>query len=329
VVTPNYGYSFTPTSFVFKWDRSATGPSNVTLRSSIDSFVADLGSVTGMVSGGAATTTDRTITITGLTNISASTTFRIYGYGATATSGTGGFDCANGSTTVNVVLNGTTASTATNWTGLTNSSWTNLGNWTAGVPNQNSDVWALGSPNAPVITGNVNINSLRIDGTTLTVSSGSNLTITNGILNQSGTLIIENNANLIQVNNVSNYGAGPTIVKRTGSLLTRNEYTIWSSPMFEHNLLAFSPVTLPTRFYNYNEADNEYNVVAGVSSAPFTRGAGYLIRMPDSNVLAGYNTGAANMRYEGVFTGLVNNGDISKPMQYSGPASGYNMVGNP
>ena len=38
IVTPNGGFSFTPTSLVFTWDRSATGPSSVTLRSSADGF---------------------------------------------------------------------------------------------------------------------------------------------------------------------------------------------------------------------------------------------------------------------------------------------------
>jgi DNA/RNA endonuclease YhcR with UshA esterase domain len=106
VVAPNAGFSFTPTSFVFRWDRSGTGPSSVTLRSSADGFTADLGTLTGLISGGASTTTDRTITITGLTNLTTATTFRLYGYGATATGGTGGFDTnASG---VNVQLNGTT-----------------------------------------------------------------------------------------------------------------------------------------------------------------------------------------------------------------------------
>jgi hypothetical protein len=104
IVTPNSGASFTPSSFVFTWDRTATtGPSSVTLRSSADSFTSDLGSVTGMASG--AITTSRTITISGLTNLSSATTFRLYGYAGTATTGTGGFDI--GTNTVNVQLNGT------------------------------------------------------------------------------------------------------------------------------------------------------------------------------------------------------------------------------
>ena len=50
VVTPNAGFMFTPTSFDFIWDRSGTGPTGVTLRSSADGFTADLGSVTGLPS---------------------------------------------------------------------------------------------------------------------------------------------------------------------------------------------------------------------------------------------------------------------------------------
>ncbi len=104
IVTPNAGFTFTPTSLVFTWDRSGTGPSNVTLRSSADSFSTDLGSATGIVSAAFAS---NTITISGLTNLNTATTFRLYGYGATAAAGTGGFDANVAGD--NVILNGTTA----------------------------------------------------------------------------------------------------------------------------------------------------------------------------------------------------------------------------
>jgi trimeric autotransporter adhesin len=103
IVKPNAGVSFTPTSLVFIWDFSGTGPKNVTLRSSNDNFTADLGTLSAMT---ASTSAFKTITISGLTNITAATTFRLYGYGATATAGTGGFDCTTSLN--NVVLNGTT-----------------------------------------------------------------------------------------------------------------------------------------------------------------------------------------------------------------------------
>jgi len=104
-VTPNAGFSFTATSFVFSWDRSNTGPSNVTLRSSLDGYTANIGSVLAMP---VAISTGNTITISGISNITTAITFRLYGYGATLTTGTGGFDTA--SSVVNVQLNGTTSS---------------------------------------------------------------------------------------------------------------------------------------------------------------------------------------------------------------------------
>jgi hypothetical protein len=102
--TPTLGYMFTPTSFVFIWDRSSTGPSSVALRSSVDGFTSDLGVITGLSTAGASTTTIRTINISGLSGLSSATTFRLYGY--TSTGGTGGFDCASSQN--NVVLNGYT-----------------------------------------------------------------------------------------------------------------------------------------------------------------------------------------------------------------------------
>jgi Carboxypeptidase regulatory-like domain/Fibronectin type III domain/Protein of unknown function (DUF1533) len=105
VVTPNAGFSFTPTSFVFGWDHSGTGPGSLTLRSSVDNFATDLGTVTGLA---ASQTNGNTINISGLTALTSATTFRLYGYGATAAGGVGGFDTATNA--VNVVLNGSTAS---------------------------------------------------------------------------------------------------------------------------------------------------------------------------------------------------------------------------
>jgi predicted RNA-binding protein with TRAM domain len=100
IVTPNSGSVFTPTSFVFNWDKSSSGPQNVALRSSVDNFASDLGTIAPTAAIG----TSNTITISGLNNIATATTFRVYGYGGTATGGTGGFDV--GSDVVNVQLNG-------------------------------------------------------------------------------------------------------------------------------------------------------------------------------------------------------------------------------
>ncbi len=89
IVTPTGGATFSATSLDFTWDRSATGPSSVALRSSFDNFATDLGSVTNIIQSAFA---PNSITIAGLNNVAAATTFRLYGFGASATGGTGGFD---------------------------------------------------------------------------------------------------------------------------------------------------------------------------------------------------------------------------------------------
>jgi hypothetical protein len=297
----------------------------------------DYDQITNSATGGGFNLAGATLDVSGIYTPVIPTTVEILTTNATGTL-TGSFSSVVGLPLgwAVVYTNGTSGKVelvygTTTWTGTTNTDWATATNWTAGLPDEAKNVTIIATTNQPIIASNISIKSLTLNASTsLTVTSGFNLTAIDAIINENGgTLIIENNANLIQVNNVSNSGTGTTIINRTGNLLTRNEYTIWSSPVFGQNLLAFSPVTLPSRFYNYSEADNLYNIVAGVSSVPFTQGAGYLIRMPDSNVLAGYNTGDASVRYEGVFTGTANNGDITKSMEYSGVTNGYNMVGNP
>ena len=214
-----------------------------------------------------------------------------------------------------------TPAIATTWTGGTSTTWTDASNWSNGVPDATKDVTIGTGTFQPVIGSNVDINTLTINEfASLMVNSGYNLKVTDVITNIGGTLTIANNANLIQVNDVFNTGS--VTVNRTGNSLTRNEYTIWSSPVYNQNLLAFSPNTLQTRFYNYNETNNKFSVVSGLGGGiPFGVGSGYLIRMPDNWV--GTNA------YEGSFSGTPNNGNISKNVDYSGAAFGYNMVGNP
>ena len=166
VVTPNSGYSFTPTSLNFIWDFSGTGPKNLTLRSSVDNYTADLGTLSSMTAN---TSVFKTITISGLNTITTATTFRIYGYGATATGGTGGFDVASNG--VNVELNGTTASTGP--TSITSGDW-NV-----------SSTWSPGS--VPTSTDNVTISTAHTVYTSASLTRTGTTTVNGGFqLNEGG-----------------------------------------------------------------------------------------------------------------------------------------------
>jgi hypothetical protein len=64
--------------------------------------------------------------------------------------------------------------------------------------------------------------------------------------------------------------------------------------------------------------------VSSPSDTPFATAAGYLIRMPDTDALY-----PAVINYQGVFTGVPNNGDVPVTLNYVDATHGYNMVGNP
>ena len=201
--------------------------------------------------------------------------------------------------------------------------------WAGGiVPGVNDNVNIVGS-DAVDSTGTRNCNQLSIAvGSSLTVAGGS-LTVKNGIINN-GTITVDNNANLIQTAALdTNSGSGTATVKRNSNPLLRSDYTLWSSPVTGQNLLAFSPATTTTRFYNYNTATNFYNAEATPEATPFTVGKGYLIRMPNTDLLTDYDAGTATLVYPGVFTGVPNNGTITVPITAGAVGLRYNLVGNP
>jgi hypothetical protein len=192
----------------------------------------------------------------------------------------------------------------------------------------------LSGSGAKTFTGNLTVgNDLTLNaGATFTVPSGSNATIGNKVINNgvSTDFVIQNNANLIQVNNTLNTGA--ITLNRNSSPLLRLDYTLWSSPVAGQNLAAFSPLTslAPSRFYTFDTTFNTggvngaYAAITDPTIATFSAGAGYLIRMPNT-ADAGIPTA-----YLGQFTGIANNGDVPVSL-IDGAATGlrFNLVGNP
>lgn len=212
------------------------------------------------------------------------------------------------------------------WTGGTSSVWTTATNWSTGiVPDQYSNVTiANGATFQPTISANTALKSLNIaTGATLTVTAN-NLTVTSAIANN-GSMSLSNNTNLIQGGSI-NANVGNITVTRNSSALSHLDYSIWSSPTTNPSwfLKTFSPATLDTRFYNYNETTNLYSAVPTPASTVFTSGAGYLIRMPNTAVIA-----PATQIFAGIFTGIANNGTINRAMTYLDATHGYNLVGNP
>lgn len=212
------------------------------------------------------------------------------------------------------------------WTGTIDTNWANASNWSTGiVPDQYSNVTiAGGTPNQPTISANTTINWLTVDsGATLTVMAP--LFNVNEAITNSGAMTLDNNANLLQGTTFNN--TGNINVIRNSNALSQLDYTIWSSPVTNPNqfLTTFSPETYFERFYNYNQTTNLYNSIVNPDTTPFAIATGYLIRMPNTAVAA-----PLTQTFSGVFTGVPNNGTITKSVNYKGTTPyGYNMIGNP
>lgn len=198
------------------------------------------------------------------------------------------------------------AVTSTTWDGTA---------WSNGAPTSTIDAIIAG--NYSTGANAINAKSVTVNSGTLTVNASGSLTIQNELNNVGGSVIVENNANLIQVSNISN--TGEITVNRNGASLMLLDYSLWSSPVSGEKLKAFSPNTLDNRFYTYNPTTNIYVPVAAPATTDFASGNGYLIRVPNDHP-------TTPTIWSGTFTGVPNNGNIS----VSGLTSGtFNAVGNP
>jgi hypothetical protein len=198
--------------------------------------------------------------------------------------------------------------------------------WTAGFVPTTVDDAIIEGPYNTAVDGTFSASVLTVnEGGSIVIASGDNIVVTNEVINNTAAkdFVVQNNANLIQINNNA-VNTGEIHVLKSSSPLYRLDYTIWSAPVAGQNLLAFSPNTVPTRFYSYSE---ELDIYTGINPAvtDFTPGRGYLIRTPNNWVA--YAEGVAGQQWTGTFEGTPNNGEITVPMENT--ANGFNMVGNP
>ena len=194
----------------------------------------------------------------------------------------------------------------------------------------NGTIWSNGFPDVTkqvIFNGNYtglgfSACSVQVNGTSIVLINSDETLHVQGIVTVAATATLEfqNNAYLVQVDNSIN--SGNIKVNRDSAPIIRLDYTAWSSPVANQNLLGFSPATLTNRFYTYEPSGtttaSAWIPVADPSSTNFTTGQGYLIRSANNwnaTVLSPYN---------GLFEGVPNNGDITIPVTV-----GYNLLGNP
>lgn len=208
----------------------------------------------------------------------------------------------------NILLKGTAPAKV--WNG---SAWSGLG---TSAPDAYEKVLLAESYNTDLHGNFVTCECEITSGKSLLVTANHYVEIHNRLINY-GTVTVENDGNLIQRNDTS-VNVGNIKVKRNANL-KRLDYNYWGSSVAGQNLKAFSPGTLSTRFYTYNEADDFFYVISPTSN-DFIPGKGYAIRAPNDYAIT-------NTVFNGEFFGVPNNGVISVNVTKS--ANGYNLVSNP
>ncbi|TXI68427.1 MAG: T9SS sorting signal type C domain-containing protein [Flavobacterium sp.] len=194
----------------------------------------------------------------------------------------------------------------------------------------NGTTWSNGAPLKNVVAifnGNYS-STADLEACSVIVNSGFNVVFNPGhtlivgnevTVNGTGTLTIENNAALRQITEQA-INVGNIIVKRSSTPMIRQDYTAWSSPVAGQQLLAFSPNTVTTRFYEYlytgTTTPTAYQSITPTNN--FVSGKGYMIRV-DNNW-----SSITPAPYNGQFTGVPFNGDLSVNL-----GRGFNLIGNP
>jgi subtilisin-like proprotein convertase family protein len=200
--------------------------------------------------------------------------------------------------------------------GTITSTW-NGSTWSNGVPVRNV---------AAIFAGNYT-STADLEACSVTVNTGANVTFVAGhtlivggsvTVNGTGTLTFNNNAALRQIDGNA-VNTGNIIVKRNSTGMVRLDYTAWSSPVNGQQLQAFSPNTLPTRFYEYlytgTTTPTAFQSVTATTN--FLKGKGYMIRAANDWPLT-------STVFNGQFTGVPYNGDTTVSL-----GRGFNLLGNP
>lgn len=147
--------------------------------------------------------------------------------------------------------------------------------------------------------------------------------------------MVESDGNLVQVTPVTaNTNIGDITLKRD-SKMKRLDYIYWGSPVIGQNFISFSPNTIASRFYRYNEEFDSFHTITNLNDF-MTAGEGYAIRAPNNQ------NATTPSNWTGIFVGKPNNGTITiavtkhadSPIDPNVPSStviprGKNMLSNP
>lgn len=196
------------------------------------------------------------------------------------------------------------------WNGSVSTNWNVANNWTpSGVPNNTHPVVIPNVTNDPIITGGVSALACSItvqSGGVLTINTGNNVTVTNAVsVAAGGQFIVQDDASLIQVNNVANTG---NIEYRRVANLRLQDYCYWSSPVANFPVQSVSPLTPSGYIFKWGPTTVNPNGGQGYwigTTENMVATTGYILRAPSTFTNGSASPLTAN------FIGVPNNGTFN------------------
>ncbi len=185
------------------------------------------------------------------------------------------------------------------------------------------NVWSDGVPTSEheiVFNGNYSSTtdlvgcSCQVNSGVVTINSDHTLTLDENLTVSGGSLLFENNASLVQINNAA-VNSGNITYKRMTTPILKTDYTYWSSPVVGTRLASVTPNTL---YYSYDAVAANWKKESFASI--MTAGLGYIIRGPSN-----YST-VSRATFLASFVGEPNNGFFTVPL---GGIGSSNLIGNP
>lgn len=155
----------------------------------------------------------------------------------------------------------------------------------------------------------------------VTLNSGSLLTVVKGIINNGSNFIVADGANLIQTENGA-INTGNIEVQKAFTFSTgRQQYNYVSSPTVGTNLKSIYTGTLDNSVSAlYYIESNDY---FGNSNGAYIAGRGLALQEKTGSGTEGTSANPAKFR------GVPFNGTLDYPLAFTNAAHGYNLVGNP
>ena len=205
----------------------------------------------------------------------------------------------------------------------------------------NGTTWSNGTGPSNIISaefqgnhsslGNLNACSVLVTSGNVIINVGHTLTVQTNVRVVGGSLTFEDESSLYQVQDVANgvgvFSGGNTgniNYKRVTTPLFRFDYTYWSTPVHPQTLIAVSPQTPFSLFYEYNSGINNWQYINPTNT--MIPAKGYIFRAPSSSP-PGLPDLTPAEPYTAPFSGVPNNGTITLPV--AGGASQLNLLGNP